>query len=255
MSAFAVLLGAWIVTRQVPVAVLCSCIACAVLITAGGNTLNDCADAGIDRLNHPARPIPSGQIPRRAAWFLASAELALGMVAGTMISLGCGLIAFLAVALLIAYETAGLKSSGLPGNITISVLTAMLFIMGGAAAHDPFRLASLAVLAFMATLAREIIKDIEDAGGDVGRRTWPMRVGPTRARIAAALVLVLAVILSPWPFFCGVLGIGYLAAIAVANVAFAWTIVMLFRPPRRASRAAKLAMLAVLGAILIGLPA
>ena len=254
MSASAVLLGAWTVTWQVPAAVLCSCIACAVLLTAGGNALNDYADAVIDRLNHPERPIPSGQIPRRAAWFLAAAELALGLVAGLVISLGCGSIAFLAVVLLIAYEKAGLKSSGLPGNITISALTAMLFVMGGAAAHDPVRPASLAALAFIATLAREIIKDVEDVGGDISRRTWPMRVGLKRARIAAAFLLTLAVILSPWPYFSGVLGIGYLAVIAVADMAFAWTAVVLFRPPRRASRAAKLAMLAVLGAILIGLP-
>ena len=254
MSVFAVLLGAWTVTRQIPAAVLFSCLAWAALMTAGGNTLNDYADAGIDRLNHPARPIPSGQISRRTAGFLAWAELALGLVAGSVISLGCALIAFLMVALLIAYETAGLKKGGLPGNITISLLTAMLFIMGGAAADDPVRPASLAVLAFIATLGREIIKDIEDMGGDVSRRTWPMRVGPPKAKITAALLLGLAVILSPLPYFFGTLDIGYLAIITVANVAFVWTMVMLFRSPRRASRAAKLAMLAVLGAILIGLP-
>jgi geranylgeranylglycerol-phosphate geranylgeranyltransferase len=254
MSVFAVLLGAWTVTRQIPAAVLFSCLACAALITAGGNTLNDYADAEIDRLNHTARPIPSGQISRRAAGFLAWAELALGLVAGSVISLGCTLIAFLVVALLIAYETAGLKKRGLPGNITIGLLTAMLFIMGGAAVDDPSRPASLAVLAFMATLGREIIKDIEDIGGDVGRRTWPMHVGPAKAKITAALLLGLAVILSPLPYFFGTLDIGYLAIITVANVAFVWTIVILFRSPRRASRAAKLAMLAVLGAILFGLP-
>ncbi len=254
MSVFAVLLGAWTVTRQIPAAVLFSCLACAALITAGGNTLNDYADAEIDRLNHPARPIPSGQISRRAAGVLAWAELALGMVAGSVVSMGCGLIAFLAVALLVAYETAGLKKSGLPGNITISLLTAMLFIMGGIAVNDPARPASLAVLAFITSLGREIIKDIEDIGGDVGRRTWPMRVGPPKAKITAALLLGLAVILSPLPYFFGALDNGYLAVIGMANVAFVWTIVMLFRSPRRASRAAKLAMLVVLGAILIGLP-
>jgi 4-hydroxybenzoate polyprenyltransferase len=56
-----------------------------------------------------------------------------------------------------------------------------------------------------------------------------MRVGPPKAKITAALLLGLAVILSPLPYFFGALDMGYLAVIGMANVAFVWTMVMLFR--------------------------
>jgi len=253
MSAFAVLLGAWTVARQVPLVILLCGQACAALITAGGNTLNDYYDAEIDRLNHPRRSIPSSQISRRTAGYLAWAELAVGLAAGLSIGVGCGLIAFLAVALLIGYERSGLKNAGLSGNITISLLTALLFLMGGATAAGLTRPVSLAVLAFIASLGREIIKDIEDMVGDNTRRTWPMRVGPQRARITAALLLSLAVVSSPLPYLFGVLNVWYLPVVSVADVTFLATIIALFRLRRYASQTAKLAMLAVLAAILVGL--
>ena len=44
----------------------------------------------------------------------------------------------------------------------------------------------------------------------------------------------------------------YLIVVAAANVAFIWTIVVLFRKPRGAAGVAKLAMAMVLAAFLVG---
>jgi geranylgeranylglycerol-phosphate geranylgeranyltransferase len=253
MSAFAVLLGAWTVTRQVSISVLLCGMIWAALTTAGGNTLNDHFDADGDRLNHPRRVIPSGKISLKTALCIAWIELAVGAIAGFSIGLLPGSIALLSVFLLIGYEIAGLKNAGLPGNFIIALLTALLFLFGGTIAANPMRSVSLAILTFIASLGREIIKDIEDIPGDVSRSTWPMRVGTHRAGIAAAFLLCLTVVLSPAPYLLGIVTVWYLPIIVFADLIFLATIFLLFHPIWNASRTAKLAMIAVLAAIFIGI--
>jgi geranylgeranylglycerol-phosphate geranylgeranyltransferase len=255
MSAAGVGLGAWAAAGRgaPPASLKLTCaMACGALITAGGNTINDCFDVEIDRVNHPQRPIPSGRVNKSAAWVLAVVELAAGIVLGGMVNTACGVMALVAVALLAAYEAAGLKNAGLPGNVIISLLTGLLFITGGAAAGDPYRPASLALLAFLASMGREIVKDIEDIAGDAPRRTWPMRVGITRARRGAAAFFVAAVLLSPLPWWLGTLSVTYLSVMALADLMFVRAIFVLFEQARGAARAAKQAMFAVLAAFLVG---
>jgi geranylgeranylglycerol-phosphate geranylgeranyltransferase len=253
MSALAVFLGASTVTRNVPGSVLICGMVCAALITAGGNSLNDFFDAESDRLNHPRRAIPSGRISRKAALYIAFVEIAIGTASGLWINIWCGLIATLAIALLAVYEVAGAKNAGLPGNITISLLTGLLFLLGGALASDPIRPAGLAVPAFVASLGREIIKDMEDMHGDTSRRTWPKRVGWYRARIGAALLLGSAVALSPIPYLLGILSFWYLPVVLLADLAFLAAILFLFYSIGKVSGTAKLAMATVLVAMVAGI--
>lgn len=252
MSVVAVWLGARVVSDDTEPLKLAFAMAFAALATAGGNTLNDCFDAANDAVNHPNRPLPSGRVTKPAALAMAVIELALGLVLGFLADASCGIIAAFTVMMLLAYEAGGLKNAGLPGNITIGLLTALLFIIGGAVAGDLYRPVSLAVLAFLASVGREIIKDIEDIAGDTTRRTLPMRIGIPAARRVAAAWLGTAVLLSPLPWLFGALSGGYILAVLVADTAFAWTIVVLFKKAKGAARCAKLAMALVLVAFLIG---
>ena len=255
MSAAGVGLGAWAAVGRAalpsPLKLACA-MACGALITAGGNTINDCFDAQIDRINHPQRPIPSGRVTKSAACVLAALELVAGVALGGMANITCGMLALLAVALLAAYEAAGLKNAGLPGNIVISLLTGLLFVTGGAAAGDFYRPGSLVLLAFLASMGREIVKDIEDIAGDAPRRTWPMRVGIGPARRGAAAFFVAAVLLSPLPWWLGTSSAWYLVAVALADLLFVRAIFVLFGQAGGAARAAKQAMFAVLAAFLAG---
>lgn len=252
MSAAAVWLGALSAAIQIPWLKLIYAMICGALITAGGNTINDCLDAKIDRVNHPDRPIPSGRISPSMAWVWSVVELILGIIIGLAVNMICGVIAAMAVVLLLAYEAAGLKNAGLPGNVTISLLTALLFVTGGAAAGNIIPTLSLALLAFLASLGREIIKDMEDMAGDTTRKTWPMRVGIRRARRGAAVLLVASVLLSPLPWLLGTLGTGYLVAVLIADLLFLRTLIVLFTRANGAAGAAKQAMFIVLVAFLIG---
>lgn len=252
MSGFGVALGIMATPGEIAPLAVCGAIACGMFITAGGNTLNDYYDAEIDLVNHPRRPIPSGRIRRWTAKMLAVGELLAGLILGRCVNETCGWIALLAVVALVAYERGGLKNAGLPGNVAISLLTGLLFLAGGAAAGDPWPSASLALLAFMASLAREIVKDIEDIAGDTTRRTWPMQVGVRPARRAAASLFTVAALLSPMPYLLGTLSIWYLCIVMPANVLFVWIIVSLLRGREGISRWTKWAMLVVLIAFLVG---
>ncbi|EQD53116.1 (S)-2,3-di-O-geranylgeranylglyceryl phosphate synthase, partial [mine drainage metagenome] len=85
--------------------------------------------------------------------------------------------------------------------------------------------ASLAGMAFLATLSREVIKDMEDMTGDVGRSTLPRRFGFGLSAWVARGAIAGAVALSALPFFGLVAwdspaGIMYLALVLAADAIF-----------------------------------
>ena len=184
------------------------------------NALNDYMDIEIDRINRPDRPLPSGEISvvaaRRgilstailsasflivAAYISHSGEIGLE---GWLPSLAIWMIALV---LLFNYESSSklsfrMKDSGLPGNLAISMSVGLVIIFGAASVSDPLdqRAWSVFIVGFLYNFSREIVKDIEDMGGDKGRDTYAMRVGEERASALAALVLIaaLAAMLAPF---------------------------------------------------------
>lgn len=224
-----------------------------VLFAAGSNAWNDAHDADVDRRAHPRRPVPSGRLSARAAGVAAAAFFALAVAATALAAPRALPVVLLALALEAAYELR-LKALGLPGNLAVAALTAAPFLLGGVAAGrlGPDLLA-FAALAALATLGRELLKDLEDAPHDVGRRTFAQRE-PRAATRAAQGALALAVLLSPLPaLFTGtVLGRSYLAVVAMADALFLAAILQSGRSPPRAQRVAKAAMLVALAALLVG---
>ncbi|PJB21960.1 MAG: hypothetical protein CO114_02565, partial [Euryarchaeota archaeon CG_4_9_14_3_um_filter_38_12] len=100
------------------------------LITGAGNSLNDCYDAEIDKINHPDRPIPSGRLKQKNAMNFAIGLFISGIIISCFLSTGAFLIAVIATLLLGSYEKK-LKNKGFTGNIAISILVAFVFIFGG----------------------------------------------------------------------------------------------------------------------------
>tara|TARA_B100001758_G_scaffold244379_1_gene255618 strand:+ start:465 stop:1379 length:915 start_codon:yes stop_codon:yes gene_type:complete len=184
------------------------------------NALNDYMDIEIDRINRPDRPLPSGQISEVAAkrgiqstailstsFLIAAAFVShrgeIG-IDGWLPSLGIWIIALV---LLFNYESPSklsfrMKDSGLPGNLAISMSVGLVIIFGAASVSDPLdnRAWAVFVVGFLYNFSREIVKDIEDIGGDKGRETYAMRAGEERARELAAIVLILALAAMLAPF-------------------------------------------------------
>jgi len=156
-----------------------------------------------------------------------------------------------ALLLMVAYEY-NLKVRGLPGNLAIAILTAVPFVFGAlTTGHVGGTVLVLAALATLANLGREIVKDVEDMAGDVGRRTLPMRIGASKARRAAQASVAVGVALSPLPAFVAPpLGLAYLPLVAAADgvlLAGAFQ-----REAGKAQRLLKLGMLVALVAFAIG---
>lgn len=221
------------------------------LFTAGGNALNDYYDRDVDRINHPKRPIPSGEIEPvfvlRFALFMFVLSILLSLFLPFFLP---QLIVVVSTVLMIQYEL-NLKNKGFIGNVTIAWLTGSLFVFAGAIYRNlelPF---VLGTLAFFATLGREIAKDIQDIRGDLGRRTLPMRWGVKRAKILTAVFILVAVIISPYPYIQGIFSVHYLLIVLFADIIFIYSL-FIFKNPERTQKFIKLGMMVALLAFLSG---
>ena len=226
------------------------------VFTGAGNALNDFFDRESDRVNHPSRPIPSGRVAPGNAVVLASVLFFVALLAGAGAGPFSLVIVIVNMAAMVSYEV-HFKRRGLSGNLVISWLVASLFIFGGAAVYSASanslpRVAWLGLLAFLATLGREIVKDIEDAAGDIDRATLPKTAGVEKAGFLAAVSFVIGVALSPLPFTSGVLGVSYLALIVLADGIFIYCAWFSALRPSQVSRAAKYGMVIALIAFLAG---
>jgi geranylgeranylglycerol-phosphate geranylgeranyltransferase len=227
------------------------------LVTAGGNVLNDLGDRESDRVNHPDRPLVTGAVSVAFARRLTAVLLVLSVVAIAPLVPSAPLVAvILATALLalLAYEWR-FKAAGLPGNLLVAFLTAEVFLYGGAAAGNILPVVPFALMAFGATLSRELIKDMEDAGGDVGRSTVPRVHGMGTAGAAARVSVALAIALSPVPVLSYLspttaAGIMYIGLVLAADALFVVSVLWLPKALHREQTVSKGAMTVALFAFL-----
>lgn len=227
----------------------------AFLFTGAGNSLNDYFDRDIDRVNHPTRPIVQGRIRPESAIYLAFVLFFVSLSLAFFINDLAFLIVVANTIVMLSYEVL-FKARGLAGNFTISWLTGTTFLFGGASVMVMDRILILAPLAFLATLGREIAKDIEDIKGDIGRFTLPMKVGSKNAGIMASVAIAISVLMSPIPLLIELFSqkglLYYIPAIVVADGIFIYCILLLVSGKSGASTALKGAMLIALLAFLAG---
>jgi 4-hydroxybenzoate polyprenyltransferase len=184
-----------------------------VLIAAAGYIINDYFDLNIDLINKPDKLVVDKIIKRRWAiiWHLCLS--ALGLLLSTYVTwktrawwllpanIGC-------VAALWFYSTT-FKKKLLSGNVIISLLTAWVILVLGFITHyvviknpevyalvNASKLMRLTFLyagfAFIISLIREVVKDMEDVPGDErhGCRTMPIVWGVNAAKIFTATWLI-----------------------------------------------------------------
>jgi geranylgeranylglycerol-phosphate geranylgeranyltransferase len=110
---------------------------------------------------------------------------------------------------------------GLPGlgNALVAYLVGSTFLFGAAAVGRIGPAVVLFLLAAIATLTREIVKDVEDVEGDreEGLNTLPIAIGKRRALVVAAVLLAVAVAASPIPYLRNDFGIAYLIVVVPAD--------------------------------------
>ena len=203
-----------------------------VLIAAAGYIINDYFDIDIDNVNKPERLILGKLIKRRWAMLLHLVMSLVGLFLTAVVSMHLNnllLLAlnFLSVLMLLLYSST-FKKRLLIGNIIISVLTAwvvgVLFIaeirlndalymqMNQAALGSLYKVTLVyAGFAFIVSLIREVVKDMEDMEGDrrFGCETMPISWGIPSTKIFVAV----------WIFVL----VGLLAAIAFYAMLNSWS--------------------------------
>ncbi len=219
---------------HIPSIAIASIVGC--IITAGGNAVNDFYDARIDAINRPDRPIPSGRISPRNALLLSLSLFVLGIALSFFINPICLFIAFLSSLVLIYYSHT-LKRKILWGNICIGYLVGSTFLFGGAAVDALVATSVPFMLAMLATVGREIVKDIEDMEGDrkEGTITLPIAIGEKRSAAIASMFILVTILLSPLPAVLNILGMPYLMVVGLADMCFLAAIVKIKRPSSSSS--------------------
>lgn len=246
----AALVGVGISITEYALEILISSIIVFTFIAAG-NSLNDFMDREIDKKAHPERPIPSGKIRPVAALWVSIVCFLISIVFTVFLDVISMLIVLIAIILMILYEIK-LKKLGLGGNFLIALLTCFLFLLGGAVVRHIEQTAALASMAFLATLGREIIKDIEDMEADFDRLTLPKTMGIRKAGSVASLSIFAAVALSFQPFISGIFSFEYFYIVLVADAIFIYCSYVQFQNPKRGQKLMKLGMLVALLAFLVG---
>jgi 4-hydroxybenzoate polyprenyltransferase len=188
-----------------------------LFIAAAGYIINDYFDINIDEVNKPHRMVVDKVIHRRwaIAWhfMLSTSGVLLTYIALPFFHKWYLILANIACVALLWFYSTKFKRSLLSGNIIISLLTAwtMLIIFFskvnlsdafgyGVANHSKFFRVTIlyAGFAFIISLIREAIKDMEDMPGDAkyGCRTMPIvwGVNATKVYVAVWLIVLIAIL-------------------------------------------------------------
>ena len=179
-----------------------------ILIAAGGYIINDYFDTKIDIINKPEKVIVGKTIKRRTAMMLHILLNAVAVMIGFYLAYKIGnyklgLINLLTAGLLWFYSTT-YKSTFLLGNIIISVLSALVPVVVGLFEPKIFQAENFlksyfgyvlgyAIFAFVVSLIREIIKDMEDMEGDKNAwcRTLPIVLGIKTSKIIVVVITLI----------------------------------------------------------------
>lgn len=185
-----------------------------ILIYAEGYVINDYFDLNIDRINKPDKVVVEKIISRRWVifWhvFLSVVGIIIGFYIDWMTGVKfLGLLNTVVVVLLFIYSIS-LKKKLLVGNVMVSALTAWAIMVitfcetsnllrpvaTGSYIEKITRVSFLYTgFAFVISLIREVVKDMEDIDGDrrYGCNTMPIAWGVTSTKVFVSVWLVVLI--------------------------------------------------------------
>lgn len=187
-----------------------------MLISAGGNVINDYFDLEVDRVNKPQRPLASGRVSPTVALASYLVVSVVGLIISVLINRSTFLIAGAAVVGLLFYS-ASLKLELFWGNFTVAFVSALAFLYGGTSVGNARGALIPAVFAFLYHFGREVLKDLEDMEADRLRRSRsiPLACGKRAAQRTIVSTFVLLIIATILPFALKIYGWIYLLVVIV----------------------------------------
>ncbi|MFZ4462579.1 MAG: geranylgeranylglycerol-phosphate geranylgeranyltransferase [Bacteroidales bacterium] len=195
-------------------------------IAAGGYVINDILDLEIDSINKPEDQIIGKKISlisaRKFYLFLTLSGIFTGIALSVLLGSAYLGVFFPAMAALLFYYSKRYKGRLITGNLVVAFASAMVLIITWNAEFSFLKKADIAILeslgtirmissfvfiyaliAFLLSLVREIVKDMEDIDGDEkeGCATIPIVFGMNLARnIAFGLIIFVMLVIGWWQF-------------------------------------------------------
>ena len=229
-GAFAVYVSSAILRSLYQTSELTFAVLTVVGYNAAANSLNDFIDFKIDHVNRPDRPLTAGLVKRNTALIFSVLLFIGGSVTALFLSKLAAMMAILIVLPLIISYNLKLKQLPLVGNIVIALILGLTFIFSGAVFGNIKPMIIPCFLAFGLTLARELVKDIEDMEGDrlAGLTTFPIIAGFNRAGKLTALFAVIIGVGALAPYMMGIYSFWYLIFLVLGVETPLVTLVVLF---------------------------
>jgi geranylgeranylglycerol-phosphate geranylgeranyltransferase len=185
--------------------------------------INDYWDVDKDRIDHPDRPLPSGQISLQQAWWAALILFGCALISAIPLGIYPFILVLVGAIVLWNYSHL-LPYSGILGNLAVATIGSALIFLGSLVANRPFAMLYPAWFLFFYALAKEIIWDIHDTEGDrtEGISTIANRWGD---RIAFGMVWgLLGVLLGSIPIAFRLLPMAHPITFAVFSLAVVLTL-------------------------------
>ncbi len=191
--------------------------ATSIFIAAAGYIINDYFDINIDQINKPHKMVVEKIINRRWAILLHWCITTLGLIISLYVSFKTSFVIIIVnilCTLLLWFYSTTFKKKLLSGNIIISLLTAWTVLVLYFATNHSYdfaaslspdissaskRIFKFAVLygsfAFIISMIREVVKDIEDMEGDAkyNCKTMPIVWGVPSSKVFAGVWLVVLI--------------------------------------------------------------
>lgn len=157
-----------------------------------GLATSDYHDRELDRLEKPMRPIPSGRVGEREAFWLMIGLIAAGFVGALLLGWRTFALAWLVMILGVAYART-FKAKGFLGHFDRGVLAGLTVLFGSIAATGgiPGRVWLLVALFFCHDSATNLLGAVRDMDGDraAGYQTVPVRYGVTVSAVIAGALM------------------------------------------------------------------
>ena len=221
--------------------------ACAALLNAANNTLNQIYDLEIDRINKPKRPLPVGDLTLRQAWIFTWIMFAIGLLPTWLVvpypfttwsakffapvaQHECFFIYFAAFISTFVYSVPAFgrtKAHPIGANVTIAIPRGCLLKVAGwtmvarATTLEPWFIGSIFMFFLLGAAST---KDFSDMKGDAagGVRTLPIVLGVRRAAYTIAPFFVVPWLLMPIGAWWGILTGNHIALVILGLLLALW---------------------------------
>lgn len=188
-------------------------------LAASGNVINDYFDVSADRINRPEKVVVGQYINRRTVLLTHVILTLIGIFTGLFLAFvfrkESYALLFIVVPVILWFYSTTLKKQMLIGNLTVALLIALSaylvvsveftaltrqlgtsIVDSQACSMAWFYTSGFAFFALITNLAREIIKDMEDAEGDraCGCHTLPIEMGVGYSKTIVVILEILTIV-------------------------------------------------------------